>query len=184
MTIASALADGARKLEAAGVPDPALDAQLLLCHVLAVSRMQLLLSRSQLITDEQERRFTSLLLLRAARQPLQYLVGEQYFYGLRFLADERALIPRPETETLCELALRYAKPIPSPDMLDLCTGSGALAVALKHERPDASLTATDLSADALALACENAALHHGSIVFLQGDLFAPVVEQRFDVIVC
>lgn len=127
----------------------------------------------------------SLLLSRASRKPLQYLLGQQCFYGLDFDVDERVLIPRPETETLCEIALAFlrAHPAPAPRALDLCTGSGAIAITLKHLRPAAQVTATDISPDALAVAAHNAAQNQAEVTFLQGDLFAPLKGQCFECIV-
>ena len=97
--------------------------------------------------------------------------------------DSRVLIPRQETETLCELGLAHLHGIRAPRVLDLCTGSGALAVAIKTECPRAEVTAADLSADALDVAMENARRNGADVRFLQGDLFAPVAGERFDLVV-
>lgn len=180
MTIRQALSEAEKAL--AHVPDPRVDAELLLAHVLGMERMSLRLWGTKELNREQEQRFASLLLSRAQRVPLQYLIGSQGFYGLDILTDSRALIPRPETELLCELGLAFLQGKPSPAALDLCTGSGAIAIVLKHECPAADVHAADLSSDALALARENARRNQAEIAFHQGDLFAPVTGLRFDLI--
>ena len=184
MTIRQAVARAAQTLENAGVPDPRMDAELILSHVTGQSRMSMLLSGAAELTQEQEQRFSSLLLSRTKRQPLQYLLGEQYFYGRAFQVDPRVLIPRQETEELCLWGLEFlrAQALSRPAVLDLCTGSGAIAVTLKCEYPSALVTASDLSADALALARENARLNAAEITFLQGDLWEPVKGRSFDLI--
>jgi len=181
MTIREAIAFGVRML--ADVPDPKLDTVELLCNVTGEQALPLQLNASRTLTVEQEERFRSLLLLRANRTPLQYLLGTRCFYGLDFRVDERVLIPRQETETLCENALLRMRALTAPRVLDVCTGSGAIAVTLRAQCPQAVVTATDISADALALAEENAARHGVDIRFLQGDLLAPVLGEQFDVIV-
>lgn len=183
MTIRKAILSATRALEAAGVPDPRIDAELMLAFVTGMPRLQLRLSGETTLGDEQEQRFSSLLLSRVRREPLQYLLGTQSFYGLDFKVDERALIPRQETETLCELGLAHLKTLESPTVLDLCTGSGAIAVVMKRERPFASVTASDISPSALSLARENAALNGVALRFVSGDLFSPVAQERFDLIV-
>jgi len=183
MTIRQALIRAASALEAAGVPDSRMDAELILSHVCGLDRMRLLLGGANELTQEQEQRFSSLLLSRVQRKPLQYLLGTQYFYGLPFQVDNRVLIPRQETEELCELGIAHLRSLGgAPRALDLCTGSGAIAVTLKHQCPFADVTASDLSMDALALARINAEANGAAIRFLQGDLFAPLKDGRFDLI--
>lgn len=172
-------------LERAGVPDPRLDAEWLLSHVLGMDRLTMRMSGAAQLTPQQEQRLASLLLSRTRRTPLQYLLGTQGFYGLDIQTDKRALIPRQETETLCETGLFHLRSLgraPTPTALDLCTGTGAIALALKHECPLAYVSASDASAEALSLARENA--HHLGldVAFWQGDLFAAVAGQRFDLI--
>ncbi len=172
------------RLTLAAVPDPEVDALALLSEATGMQPMNLRLSAMESLTHEQEERFRSLLLLRAKREPLQYVLGTQCFYGFDFAVDARVLIPRQETETLCELALAEMKAWPCPRVLDLCTGSGAIAVTLNRLCPGADVTAADLSGDALAVARENAARNGAEIRFVQGDLFAPVTGERFNLIVC
>lgn len=181
------LAEATRALERAGVPDPCLDAEWLLAHVLGMDRLAMRMSGAAQLTPQQEQRMASLLLSRTRRVPLQYLLGTQGFYGLEIQTDARALIPRQETETLCETGIAHLRalgpaPAPAPEALDLCTGTGAVALALKHECPFARVAASDLSGEALSLARENARRLGLSVAFFAGDLFAAVGERRFDLI--
>lgn len=182
MTIKQAILQAARAFEAAGVPDPRIDAELILCHLTGLDRMSMLMQGATELTSEQEQRFSRLLLSRTQRKPLQYLLGTQVFYGLDFQVDSRVLIPRQETETLCEWGIAHLRKLSNPRALDLCTGSGAIAVTLKHECPFADVTAADLSADALEVAASNARLNGVDIRFAQGDLWQPVEGEVFDLI--
>jgi release factor glutamine methyltransferase len=121
---------------------------------------------------------------RGAREPLQHVLGTAEFHGRTFACDKRALVPRPETEQLVELALEIAKDKPAATILDIGTGSGVIALTIALELPSATLHATDLSPDALALAAENATRHAltDRLVFHQADLFPPD-DARFDLII-
>lgn len=177
------LAEATRALERAGVPDPRLDAEWLLAYVLGMDRLAMRMSGAAQLTPQQEQRMASLLLSRTRRVPLQYLLGTQGFYGLEIQTDVRALIPRQETETLCETGIAHLRALgPAPEALDLCTGTGAVALALKHECPFARVAASDASAEALSLARENARRLGLSVDFFEGDLFDAVGERRFDLI--
>ena len=135
-------------------------------------------------TDEQIALLGELLARREQGEPLQYILGEWEFMGLPFYVDERALIPRQDTELLCETALERIANRGYRSALDLCTGSGCLAVAVARlAGADVCVTAADVSEDALALAAENAALNETSVAFVKSDLFSGV-EGRFDLIVC
>lgn len=126
-------------------------------------------------------RLTPLFERRRRGEPVAYILGEREFYGRTFQVSPAVLIPRPETEHLVEAALQC---LPAhATILDLCTGSGCVAISLKLERPDSTVTATDLSPDALAVANANAIALEASVTFLPGDLFVPIAERRFDVIV-
>jgi len=181
-TLRQALADGTRYLESASTPDARLDAAWLLEAVAQKPRLTLALEES-LLSPPQAERYAALLARRAAGEPLQYILGEQDFFGLRFLVDERVLIPRPETELLCEQALERLKERPGGKVLDLCAGSGALAITLALRCPEAEVWACDVSPDALQVARENARRLGASVRFEQGDLFAPLNQERFDLIV-
>ena len=180
-TVGEALRWAAERLAAAGVPEPRLDAEYLLAEALGVKRLPMLADKGRALTDREAAAFEQALSRRAAREPLQYILGSQSFMGFPFRTDPRALIPRNDTEALCEEALRHLRP--GDRALDLCTGSGALAVSLKKLCPGARVVASDLSADALALARENADALGAEVEFRQGDLFAPVAGERFQLVV-
>ena len=184
MTIKQAIIEATQAFAAAGVPDPRIDAELILCHLTGLDRMSMLMQGATELTSEQEQRFSSLLLSRTQRKPLQYLLGTQAFYGLDFQVDSRVLIPRQETETLCEWGINHLRSLKKPNVkaLDLCTGSGAIAITIKHECPFAQVTAADLSTDALEVAAGNARLNHADVRFVQGDLWQPVADETFDLI--
>lgn len=185
-TLGEALSLAERRLRA--VPESesaALDAQLLLAHVTDLARTTILAYPERPLTPEDAERYAALITRRVAREPVAYLTGHREFMGLDFLTDARALIPRPETELLVEAALaevraRLAEPTsPAPVVADIGTGSGAIAVALARLEPRlATIYATDISADALALARENAQRMGvaARIRFLEGDLLLPLSE--------
>ena len=167
-------------LDAKGIPNARLDAELLVGSVLGLDRLQLYLHHDRPLTEGELDRIRPLLRRRADLEPVGYILGEVGFHRLTLKTDARALMPRPETETLVEVALA-ALPRDGA-LLDVGTGAGAIAVAVKHERPDARVTAVDLSADALALAAENAALVGVEIELLASDLAAAVAGRAFDVV--
>ena len=179
MTVNEALKTARERLR--DVPEPKLDAEYLLAHVLGVDRLALLMDKGRVLSEKELSAFDGLVSQRAARQPLQYILGSQGFMGFSFKTDARALIPRFDTEALCEEALRHIRP--GSRVLDLCTGTGCLAVSVKKLCPGAEVTGTDISADALSLARENAEALGADVRFLWGDLFAPVENERFHVIV-
>jgi release factor glutamine methyltransferase len=180
MTVLEALRLGTKVL--AEVPDPRVDAEMLLGGVLKTRRMELLLDSARQLTPTQELAYLRALERRKGREPLQYILGVQSFCGCEIAVDEAVLIPRPETETLCELALKRMAALKNPAVADVCTGSGAIAVAVKTARPDAELWATELSRAALSVARDNAGRNGADITFLQGDLMEPLQGKTFDCI--
>ncbi len=145
-----------------GIETARLDAELLLAHVLAYTRVQLYTRFDQPLGDAELKTFKALLQRRAAREPLAYLLGEKEFYSLNFFVDSRVLIPRPETEELVEHILDFLKAQPailSPKILDLGTGSACIPVTLLHYLPQAQAVALDKSAEALQVAKKNAQRH-------------------------
>ncbi len=183
MTVRALIKDGAARLAAAGVPDPRLDAEYLLAEALHAPRLNLLLSMETAVPPAAAEQFENSLRRREMREPLQYILGSQPFFGLTLTVTPDVLIPRGDTEALCEWALDTLPRTAPAQVLDLCTGSGALAIAIRHERPQAQVTAADISPAALAVARQNACALHVAVRFVQGDLFAPVAGQVFDLIV-
>ena len=172
---------------ARGIEKPRLDAEVLLAHALESTRTQLVIDAKRPLEPEELARFRALVKRRRAREPVAYLLGVREFYGRQFRVDKRVLIPRPDTETLVDVALaRTLERSLSMRALDLCTGSGCVAITLSRERPTARVHATDLSEDALLVARENA-LRLGAygVSFTRGDLFdaLPAGCGPFDVIV-
>ncbi|MGH3008924.1 MAG: N5-glutamine methyltransferase family protein [Gaiellaceae bacterium] len=145
-----ALAEAEQRLAAAGVESPRVDAEWLVAHLLGTTRSGLAACSGEVEGLE------PLLARREAREPLAYVLGEWGFRRLTLRTDARALVPRPETETLVERALALVAEVEQPRILDVGVGSGAIALALKDERPDGRVTGVDISADALSLARENA----------------------------
>ena len=181
-TLRQLLLSSTEALRAAGVPSPEVDARALLLHALGLNSTALLLRAHDEVAAGDAARALALVAERAARVPLQHLLGEIEWGGVRLGSDARALVPRPETEWLLHLALEEVRGVRAPRVLDIGTGTGALALGLKAARPDAALWATDLSPDALALARENAALNGLDVTFVPGSLCAGL-RGPFDLIV-
>jgi release factor glutamine methyltransferase len=166
VTVGEALRLAEQRLGAAGVDTPRVDAELLLAHMLGVSRTGVYERRSQEVPDE----FDDLLERRAQREPLAYVLGEWGFRRLVLNTDARALVPRPETEVVVERCLALLSDETEPRVLDLGTGSGAIALSIADERPDARVTAVDSAPAAVALARENAERLDLGIEVREGDL--------------
>ncbi|HEU4403076.1 MAG TPA: peptide chain release factor N(5)-glutamine methyltransferase [Candidatus Polarisedimenticolia bacterium] len=185
--MASLAREGSAVLARAGIPTAALDAEILLAHILGVGRPHLHARPEEPVRPEDARRYAELLTRRAARVPLQYLTGVQEFWSLPFHVTPAVLIPRPETELLVEAFVRLNQR-PDPMVIDVGTGSGCLAIAVAHEAPGALVHATDLSEEALGVARLNASDNDvaGRIAFYHGDLLAPLrglgLEGRADFI--
>ena len=174
----------AADMAAAGVPDSDVDASLLLSHVTGQNPMNLRLDSWSQVSLADEAAFRALCEQRKTRTPLQYLTGVQSFLGRDFHVDERVLIPRPETELLAERAIEALRKRPSPAALDMCCGSGCLAVSMALGVPGANVHAADLSEGALTVTALNAGRLGAKVTLHQGDLFGSISEGlRFDVIV-
>lgn len=180
-TIRQALRQAAARLENAGVPDAMHDAALLLSHLLGEPPLNLRADAGRPLPEGAETDYEALIHRRETREPLQYITGQAWFMGLPLQTAPGVLIPRFDTEALCQRALAR---VPSKGrVLDLCTGSGALAVAIAHARPGARMLAGDISPEALALTRRNAAACGAAVEARQGDLFAPFAGEAFDAIV-
>jgi release factor glutamine methyltransferase len=207
LTVGEALAQGTALFIASGVETAALDASLLLGEVLKTDRVGLVLRSADPLPEGGFARYAESLKRRAAGECAAYILGRKEFRGLDFGVSADVLVPRPDTETLVEAALKHldarrnTPPLPSPpSVLDLCTGSGAVAIALQYERPGTVLYASDISEAALKIALSNAARllpyispvppaesgqktepEHRPVTFIQSDLFAEI-PLRFDLI--
>ncbi|KFI05186.1 peptide chain release factor N(5)-glutamine methyltransferase [Massilia sp. BSC265] len=159
--------------------DP-LENRILLCHALGVSRVALITQSERALTDDEAARLDALVQRRLGGEPIAYIVGEREFFGLPFRVGPGVLIPRPDTELIVELSLERLPP--GGRLLDMGTGSGAIAVACAHSRRDASVTALDLSEEALAIARANAAANGVTVRFLQSDWFSAVKHEGFELI--
>ena len=159
------------------------DAEALLLHLIGKNKAWLMAHAEDEFAGCTLIRYAGLLERRRKGEPIQYITGETEFYGLPFRVTPDVLIPRPETEHLVEKVLKIATAFERPRIIDIGTGSGAIPTALAHNLPQATITATDISASALALADENAKRNGVAIRFLQGDLLAPVEGETFDIIV-
>ncbi|MGH2935895.1 MAG: N5-glutamine methyltransferase family protein [Gaiellaceae bacterium] len=176
MTAREAIAEAERRLGAAGIDTPRVDAEIIVAHVLGVSRTQLYAD-----LDRGVEGLEPLLARREGREPLAYVLGEWGFRRLTLKTDARALVPRPETETLVERALALLAGVEAPRVLDVGVGSGAIALAIKDERPDAHVTGVDESPDALALARENAGRLGLGVELREGGL--ETVQHGWDLVV-
>ena len=169
-----------------GVPNPKLDTDILIAHSLGLKRMELYLDLDRPLTEVQLDALRPLVKRRAGREPLQYIIGTVEFMGLELKVDSRALIPRHETEELVELLRERVGESPPGRILDLGTGSGALALALATEYPEAEVVAVDFSGEALSLAQENAEKLGLSerVTFYEGSWFEPLpADAKFDWII-
>ena len=181
MTIREALAEGSASLTAAGIETPGLDSSLLLAEVLNTSRSKLTAASHDNISEALVATFRRLIKRRQSGECTAYILGRKEFYGLEFLVNPSVLVPRPDTETLVGLIGTGDWGLGTGEqplrVLDLCTGSGAIAIALKHTMPELEVWATDISAEALETAQTNAArlLPPDSIHFLQGNLYDALV---------
>jgi release factor glutamine methyltransferase len=169
-----------------GIDNPRLEAELLLAHALKVDRMRIIVEGERPLMPEELALYRDMIQRRRKGEPVAYIRGEKEFYGRVFRLDRRVLVPRPDTETLVEVALARSAPRSlSARVLDLCTGSGCVAITLAAERPTIKVDAVDISADAIAVARDNA-LRLGAVFpirFLVGDLFGPLDPRaRYDLI--
>jgi len=164
----------------AALPLDALENRILLCHALGLNRVGLITQSERTVTADEAAALNDLVARRQQGEPIAYIVGRREFFGLDFAVSDAVLIPRPDTELIVELAVER---LPAQGRaLDMGTGSGAIAVALAHTRPDAHVTALDVSSAALDVARANAASNGATVRFLESDWFAALANERFDLI--
>jgi release factor glutamine methyltransferase len=180
-TVAAALQDAAARLS--GVESPAVDAEILLAHVLGTTRSAARADGRRELRDTELADLERLVARRETREPLAYVLGEWGFRRLTLSVDARVLVPRPETEIVVERALARIAGLEAPRVLDVGTGSGAIALALADEHPGARVTALDSSSDALAVARENASRTGLEVELLDGDLHSGLPGGPWDLVV-
>ena len=179
MTYREAVEFGTKCLTDAGVPDAALDAWYLLQMVCKIERSYYYVHGEEDITQDAQKEYEIAVQKRAEHIPLQYIIGEQEFMGLRFKVNSNVLIPRQDTETLVEQVLKIVKP--GMKVLDLCTGSGCVLISVLKNAPELTGMGSDISKTALLVAKENAKLHEVDAEWVRSDLFDNITE-TFDVI--
>lgn len=182
MTIQSLLKQASQQL--AIISDsPQLDAELLLGHCLNKERSYLYAWGEKQLNESTQQAFKQLIAKRLTEYPVAYLLGHKEFWSLDLIVTEAVLIPRPETELLVEIALEKIQHLSSPNVLDLGTGTGAIALAIAREKPTARMTASDYSEEALLIAKKNALRNNiHSVNFIQSDWFATIQREKFDLI--
>ncbi len=189
MRIIEALQWGEQELKTALVENPRWDADLLLAQILGVRREQLYLEREQVLDQEHQAEYREGIARRSTREPLQYILKHQEFMGLDFYVDQRVLIPRADSELLIERVLELKREVQlikeglKPQIVDICTGSGALAITIAHYWPEAEVVGTDLSSDALEVAKFNSERLGAKIQWRQGDFLTPIRGETWDLIV-
>ena len=179
MTYREAVEFGTKCLTDAGGPDAALDAWYLLQMVCKIERSYYYVHGEEDITQDAQKEYEIAVQKRAEHIPLQYIIGEQEFMGLRFKVNSNVLIPRQDTETLVEQVLKIVKP--GMKVLDLCTGSGCVLISVLKNAPELTGMGSDISKTALLVAKENAKLHEVDAEWVRSDLFDNITE-TFDVI--
>jgi release factor glutamine methyltransferase len=182
VTVRDVLKGAVDYLESRGVESPRVDAELLLARALGLQRIELYTQHDRPLTEAERAAARELVRRRGAREPLAYVLGDWDFRRLTLKTDRRALVPRPETEVVVERCLALLAHTGEPRVVDVGTGTGAIALALKDERPDARVTATDVSEDALALARENAEATGLDVALVHTDLLTGL-DGPFDLVV-
>ena len=185
MTIMDAIKKGMIELKNSNIESPKLKSRLLMQYVLNQTRQYIIVNDlNQISKEDEERYFVGISKLRAG-VPLEHITHQREFMKLNFYINENVLIPRQDTEILVEEVINIAKRIKNPKILDLCTGSGAIAVSLAKYLPESEITATDISNKALEIAKKNAKINEveNRITFISSDLFTNIPEEKYDIIV-
>jgi release factor glutamine methyltransferase len=183
VTLGEVLGLSADYLGGKGVDSPRLDAELLLARALRLTRLDLYLHHDRPLNEDERAAIRALVRRRGEREPLAYVLGEWGFRRLTLKTDARALVPRPETEIVVERCLELLRGIEAPRVLDVGTGTGAIALAIADEHPGARVTALDVSPETLALARENAEATGIAVEFLEADAIDALPAGPFDLVV-
>ncbi len=183
MTVRDWIRRAQERLRLASRPDAELEVRLFVAGIKGIGPSGVYAVMDKNLTTDEENELEIRLAKREQGEPFQYIEGIAYFMGLTFFVDERVLIPRQDTETLAEEAINIIRKKPNASVLDLCTGSGALAVTIAHYVKDASVSASDISEGALEVAKANAENNQVNVQFFHGDGFSPLTGKTFDVIV-
>jgi len=187
MTICEALVQGSEILKNAGIDTSSLDASVLLADILNINRSSLIAKGKEILKEEEHNKFYLLINRRKKGECVAYITGNKEFFGLNFTVNSNVLVPRPDTEILVEAALEQIKKLNMVNgtkdkirVIDLCTGSGAVAISIKHEIPEIEIWAADLSTQALETARENSnrLLGAGSVNFFHGDLYKALPSEN------
>ena len=186
-TIGEALRETEATFRETGSPTPRLDAEVLLSHCLGLKRIRFFTHPEQVLDDKALTDYGDAAKRRQKGEPVSYIIGHKEFWSLSFHVNSAVMIPRPDTEIIVEetLAVMTEQPQDHWSILEIGTGSGAIAISLASEQKNANITATDISETALRVAGENARENNVAerILFIQGDMFAPLDDQRFDMII-
>ncbi len=171
------------RLSQAGISDPETDASLILAHLTGKQPLSLRLDVETILPEKTVTAFELMISRRMKREPVQYILGQVSFCGRIFSVSPGILIPRPETELLSAWAVQEAASIPAPRILDLCCGSGCIGITMALSLPRSSVTLTDISPEAVSVSSGNAERLNAPVRILQGDLFNPVKNEVFDLII-
>lgn len=180
MNIEQILKEAIERLKKSNIEEPITKARRILAHILKVGKEYLITHEKQILSKEQEKEYFLKILNVEQGMPIQYVIGKQEFMGIDFIVNENVLIPQPDTEILVEKTIEIAKTIEKPIILDMCTGSGAIAISIKKNVNEAQVIATDISKEALEVAKQND--KKCEITFIQSDLFENI-NNEFDIIV-
>lgn len=181
-TIRSCLVWAEEILKGNNIETAKLDAEVILSYILGCERVELHLNKKEKISKGKLKFFISLIERRSKKEPVAYILGWKEFWSRKVIVNSDVLIPRPETEGMIEFAIKFFDRSEKIKILDLCTGSGCVAVALAGEFPNADITAADISEAALNIARKNLSFAKGRVNFSKSDLFEGVAEKRFDLI--
>ncbi|MEA2030036.1 MAG: peptide chain release factor N(5)-glutamine methyltransferase [candidate division Zixibacteria bacterium] len=185
--LSSLISQNSKRLIDAGIDQGVAEVEIILCYILGVDRLKLYLNGNDLLKEQHLSQLEEIIQRRTTRYPLQYILGEAWFYGRRFTVSPEVMVPTPETEMLCEAAMGFirSQKYERPQILDVGVGSGVISVTLANELPDCSITAVDISDEAIEVAKQNANELGGNdkIEFRHSDFFSAIdAEERFDII--